>query len=59
MVDKVCQTFNYSRQDFDDPLKRKDEINRPPPMIRLFQYFEDQWINGKNFNPKDWTCYET
>ena len=26
-------------------------------MIRVFQYFEDQWINGKNFNPKDWTCF--
>ena len=59
MVDKVCQTFNYSRDDFDDPLKRKDKINRPPPMIRVFQYFEDQWINGKNFNPKDWTCFGT
>ena len=59
IVDKVCQYFNYSREYFDDPIKRKDKTNPPPPLIKVFQYFEDQWINGKNLNPSDWTCYET
>ena len=58
MVDKVCVFSGYSKEDFEDPLKRKDKTNRPPPIVRIFQYFEDQWINGVNFQPKDWTCYD-
>ena len=55
MVGKVCAAFQYSEDDFYDSEKRK--AKEAPPIIQVFQYFDDQWINGKNFSPKDWSIF--
>ena len=55
MVEKVCETYQYSVADYYNPDKRHSK--EAPAMIQVFQYFESQWIDGKNFNPKDWSCY--
>ncbi|CAL4093584.1 unnamed protein product, partial [Meganyctiphanes norvegica] len=56
MVQKMCEIYDYTQEDYYDLEVRK--LKTRPPMIKLFQYFEDQWINGKNFKPTDWTCFK-
>ena len=56
MVKKVCETYKYSVEDFYNPEKRK--AKEGPAMVQIFQYFESQWIEGKNFTAKDWSCYK-
>ena len=55
MVGKVCEAYQYSLGDYNDMDKRKEK--HAPKLIQVFQYFEDQWMNGKNFTPKDWSIY--
>ena len=57
LVKKVCQKYNYSEIDFYDSEKRKSKEEPAPAIIQVFQYYEDQWITGNYFSPKDWSCH--